>query len=713
MANPEKIMIVDDNPEMCEVVAECLKPLRHTVICATTGPQALDLIERKRFGVVVLDLLLPGSDGMEILRHIREQRPETEIIVLTAYASLETAIEALRLGAYDYVTKPFHPDTIRSTVRRAAEKHLLETRLTAICDLSREIVLSLDVHQVAQAVLDIVERVLEFEICSLYLVDEEQECLHRLAACGPGKEAAATLPLSEEDQLIVAAACSREPVCVPNVVGGPGCTGISGTSRSELAVPLKTNVRVIGVLNVESTRVNAFSQDDMRLVSTLAAQASVAIENARLYEQAQQEIAERKRAEAEVKRRNRELAALNKTGQAITSTLDLDEVLKLAMAEARAMLDAEGASVLLYDTTEDELVFAASAGLGSDVLVGTRMPATAGIAGWAMQKAQPVLVRDAQNDKRFYGRVDDLTGVTTHSLVAVPLTCKGQAIGVIEAINRTGRAFDEHDLELLGTLAGSAAIAIANARLYEAEREQRRLLEQSQAELVQSEKLAATGRLAASLAHEINNPLQAIHNSLQLMVTFSLEPDEQREYLQMANEEVRRLISMVTRTLDFARRPQRDLKPTDPNEVIEKVLALTKKYLQHRRVVLRRELCPDLPPVMAAPDELGQVFLNLVLNAVDAMPEGGELQVSSRLAEDGCLAMSFSDTGHGIHVEHVDHIFEPFFSTKDEGTGLGLSVSYNVIKRHKGEITLKSKAGEGATFTVWLPVLSEQEMLSE
>ena len=568
-------------------------------------------------------------------------------------------------------------------------------------------VLSLDVDQVANAVLDIVEQILEFETCGLHLIDEKRNELCRVAARSRAQEAASRLPLSGEQGIIVAAARGGKPLYVPDVQEAPGYAMGETASRSELAVPLKTSVRVIGVLNVESTEVDAFNQGDIRLLSTLAAQAAVAIENARLYEQAQQEIAERRRIEEEIKQRNRELAALNKTGRVITSTLDLDKVLTLAMAEARAMLDAEGASVLLYESADDELVFAATVGPGSEELVGTRMPATAGIAGWALQEAQPVLVRDAQSDPRFYDRIDRLTRLTTHSLLAVPLICKGKAIGVIEAINRTGRAFGEHDLHYLSTLAGSAAIAIENARLYEAEREQRRLLEQSQAQLVQSEKLAATGRMAASLAHEINNPLQAIHNSLQLMLTFPLEPDEQREYLQMANEEVKQLISMVTRTLDFARRPLRKIKPTKSNEVVEKVLALANKYLQHRHVTLRRDLAPDLPAVPAAPDELGQVFLNLVLNAVDAMPEGGTLSVSSRLANDGRVAISYSDTGHGIDPEHLGHIFEPFFSTKEEGTGLGLSVSYNVVQRHGGEITFQSRVGEGTTFTVWLPTLPE------
>ena len=128
---------------------------------------------------------------------------------------------------------------------------------------------------------------------------------------------------------------------------------------------------------------------------------------------------------------------------------------------------------------------------------------------------------------------------------------------------------------------------------------------------------------------------------------------------------------------------------------------------QHRQIKLQRDLSPDLPPIEAVPGELEQVFLNLVLNAVDAMPEGGSLHVSSCRTDDDRLAMAVSDTGTGILPEHMDRIFEPFFSTKEGGTGLGLSISYSVVERHGGDITVQSVVGEGTTFTVWLPALAE------
>ncbi|MEA3396628.1 MAG: GAF domain-containing protein, partial [Chloroflexota bacterium] len=593
-----------------------------------------------------------------------------------------------------------------------------------------------------------------------------------------------------------------------------------------------------------------------------------------------QDITARVRAEKEIKRHSRQLVALHKADLAIAANLDLHTVLTQVLNEAQALLSAEAASVLLPDSTGDKLIFTAVVGIGAEVLKGTHILADAGVAGWVMREAQPVLITDVQTDPRFYANIDVITGLTTRSLLAVPLLCKGKTLGVIEVINRENERFNEHDLDLLSTLAGSAVIAIENARLYEettrrlaetrvlqeimlasastlnfdqvltntlqaihrtlhieyldfvlpdeagarmvvhpsyigfipppegslhlpldgsvagrvyttgqpellddtdkipyyfkfkclsrelhsklavpvsvndrvvavlnaesphrgafgeddlrlfqaiaaqlgivmenarlyeTEREQRKLAERSWSQLVQSEKLAATGRLAASLAHEINNPLQAIHNSLQLLLSFSLEADEQHEYLQMADEEVARLIGMVTRILDFARRPQQELRPTNVNDVLEKVLTLSGKYLQHRRIVLRRDLSPDLPVILASPNELGQVFLNLVLNAMDAMPEGGTLRVASRMTEDGRLIMTISDTGHGISPEHLTRAFEPFFSTKEKGTGLGLFVSHNIVRRHGGEITVQSKVGAGTTFTVRLPAARDANGVS-
>ena len=852
MISAPRILIVDDDRDMCQLIRRSLAHLGCECKDAYDGWQALEQIETGQFDLVILDLMLPGPDGMEILRHIHQRQIETDVIVLTAYASLESAIEAIRMGAHDYITKPFSAVILHATVEQVLEKRQSEARLTAVYNLSREIVLFSDVKRIGEAVLTTIKQVLEFQTCSLGLIDEERNEIYWPVTCGSAH--VNRVSLDNGKGITAAAVQSGEPLYVPDVREDPRYIEMRKTTRSELAVPLEVQGRVIGVLNIESDKVDAFSPHDIKLLSILASQVAVAIENTRLHE--------------ERLRRTAELAALNRTGRILTSILDLDTVLALVMAQVRSVTGAEAASVLLHDADSNELVFAASSGPASEQLMGMRMPSDSGIAGWTMQKGQPVLVHDALADPRFYDQINARTNTVTRSLLAAPLIYKGSTIGVLEAINSAAGVFDENDLSLLATLADSAAIAIENARLheeaqrrlaeayvlrevmiagastldfdqvldrtiqaihrmldidylvfalpdesgehmvvhssligfaspshkylnmpmaesvcgrvyitgrselvddvsggahyfeetvglrsllsvpvrerdrviatlnvgdtragafdeddlrlfeaiaaqlsivmdnarlYEIEREQRKLMEQSRLQLIQSEKLAATGRLAASLAHEINNPLQAVYNSLQLMLSFPLEPDERQEYLQIASEEVKRLIGLVTRMLDFARRPRQKMELTDLNDVIEKVLTLTHKYMQHHHITLQRDLAPDLPAVLGNGDELGQVFLNILLNGVDAMPDGGTLYISSQHTADGQVTVAITDTGRGIPPDHLRQVFEPFFSTKEHGTGLGLSISYNIIKQHGGEITVQSTEGEGTTFTIWLP----------
>jgi GAF domain-containing protein len=241
--------------------------------------------------------MLPQLSGVQVLRYAREKQPETDIIVLTAFASLGTAIEALRQGAYDYVSKPFHLDDMRATVKRALEKQHMTKRLATIYDLNREMVFSLDRDQIVATVIDIVTRVLEFNICGLWLSDRERNELYCVAANGFEEQKTARFPLDSERGIIVAVARSGEMLYLPDTREDYRHIDMGTTSRSELAVPLQVKGRVVGVLNVESAEVNAFSPADFQLFSILATQAAVAIENAQLYEKAQQEIAELKRAE--------------------------------------------------------------------------------------------------------------------------------------------------------------------------------------------------------------------------------------------------------------------------------------------------------------------------------------------------------------------------------------------------------------------------------
>jgi len=257
----------------------------------------------------------------------------------------------------------------------------------------------------------------------------------------------------------------------------------------------------------------------------------------------------------------------------------------------------------------------------------------------------------------------------------------------------------------LGAVAATVSVMQDVTRLRELER---RRIEQI---LFDSEKLAATGRLAASIAHEINNPLEAIKNALYLLTNKISADDPNAKFLQIATKETDRVSRILRQMLGFYRAPK--MEPTDINRLIEESEALIEKHLKQNRVRIDNDLDPQLPLVIASADQLRQVLLNLMLNGQQAMPEGGTIFVSTRVSHgaDPEFLMSDSvhiqvrDTGKGIAEENLPHIFEPFFSTKDEkGTGLGLWVSQGIVQAHGGSIKLRSREGRGTVFSVALPI---------
>ena len=238
---------------------------------------------------------------------------------------------------------------------------------------------------------------------------------------------------------------------------------------------------------------------------------------------------------------------------------------------------------------------------------------------------------------------------------------------------------------------------------------ERRRLEQA---LFDSEKLAATGRLAASIAHEINNPLEAIQNALYLLVNTIPAEDPNAKFLNIAMKETERMSRILRQMLGFYR-PAASMSPTDLNALIEEAESLIAKRLRDRSVRVEKALDPTLPRVVASPDQMKQVILNLLLNAAEAMPQGGVITVRSQAHHDADAAflradavrILISDTGAGIAEEHLEHIFEPFFSTKGEkGTGLGLWVTSGIVQSHGGALQVRSRQGVGTTFSITLPI---------
>jgi two-component system NtrC family sensor kinase len=244
--------------------------------------------------------------------------------------------------------------------------------------------------------------------------------------------------------------------------------------------------------------------------------------------------------------------------------------------------------------------------------------------------------------------------------------------------------------------------------------EMERALRRTQEQLLQSEKLAAMGRLTSQIAHELNNPLYGIMNTLELLKTEISPQSKRRKVLEMALSETVRLSDMLRKMLSFSKPDQQEKQAVDLNMVLDEILLLHEKQLQENDIKIKTSFTEGIPKINASKDQLRQVFLNLVANARDAMPAGGTLSVTTA-ADNENVRIKIADNGIGIEEEHLKKIFDSFFTTKDsvKGVGLGLSVCYGFIKDHGGDIDVKSKVDSGTTFTITFPIFKESAEKNE
>ncbi len=568
-----------------------------------------------------------------------------------------------------------------------------------LLEVSETLLSEIDIERLYKLILEIVQRETDADVVSLMLRADSAQELCVQAAIGLPEEVIGYTKTKVGEGIAGWVAQHGKPLLLTD--GALVDPGIREAMQREdvasaLCLPLKIKGRVIGVLNASKTTPESpFNYRDLELLSILASQVAIAIENSRIHEA--------------TRRRTRQLAALNELSRVMISTLDLDEVLRLAMQGINKIISVEAGSLLLLDETTSELIFRMS--LHGDVqkFAPFKLQVGQGIAGWVVKEGKPLLVSDVNAEPRYYARVSEHLGLDCRSILCVPLVIRDHVIGAIELINKLGGEFTTEDLELLNSMAATVAIALENARLYTELAEFTRELERSQDQLIRAERLAATGKLAASLAHEINNPLQAIHNCLHLVMHKSaLAQSKRQEYLSMAQEEVERLIDLVQRMLNFYRPSKESAALIDIRAILEDVLSLAGKRLQHAKVVVHKDASSPLPPVKGLSNLLKQVFLNIIINAVEAMPEGGDLYIDAGWDDKREeLSINFTDTGDGIPIAELANIFDPFYTTKARGTGLGLSISHGIIERHGGRIDVKSDLGKGSTFTVRLPATSE------
>ncbi|MGC8872898.1 MAG: ATP-binding protein [Chloroflexia bacterium] len=408
----------------------------------------------------------------------------------------------------------------------------------------------------------------------------------------------------------------------------------------------------------------------------------------------------------ELKRQLQEREALLRVAHALARIGTGEELLSLIVCTAvESIRAAESGVIHLLAADGESLV---PVGVSQGTLPRTQranLRLGVGIAGVALLEGRTIRSDDVTRDPHY---VPSTSCPPYRSLLVAPMMLGGSRIGTLSLQSSRPAAFTERDEQLLAILAGQAAIVVENDRLLRELRQRLEELRQAQAWLVRSEKLAATGRLAASIAHEINNPLEGIKNFLAVLEERLAGDDANREIVRLIGVGFQRIQKTTQQLLSFSRKHEVARRPCSLREPIENALAMVQNRLAMHGIALEVGWEEPLPEVLVSPEQMEQVFLNLFLNAADAMEgQGGRLEVHG-WEEGGEVWVAVHDTGPGIPEEIRDKIFEPFVTTKEHSSGLGLWVTYGIVHEHGGRIDVESEAGKGTTFTVRLPALRTQ-----
>jgi signal transduction histidine kinase len=527
-------------------------------------------------------------------------------------------------------------------------------------------------------------RLMDASSCSVVLINPTTGLLEIEAAQGlPG--AAEGLKLRVGEGLTGWVAETGKPACLGDVTKDKRYIMLRPEVRSELAVPLEVGGKVRGVLNVDSDRLDAFTADDQELLESLAVQAARVIQNTWLYEQ--------------LRLKARLLESLASVSRTINSALNLDEVLQTITRDAAQLMQAKMCSLLMLDETRSWLDLRASHGAGDIYLRKPRLSVSESLLGAVVRRKKPVQVDNVQTSSG-YQNVEVARQEGLVSLLSVPLMFAGEAIGTLNIYTAGLYKFSNEEIRILVAFSELSAIAIEKARLYE------RLVD-AEEQMRQNEKLSALGLLAAEVAHEIRNPLtvmKMLYHSLDLKFPVK---DPRAQDARLMGEKIEHLNKIVERILDFARTTEPKLVPVDLNAVIGELSLLVRHKLANQGVTLVRKLQDDLPEVLGDAMQLEQAFLNLILNAAEAMPDGGSLTLVTRSDEDavgGVVVVEFTDTGEGMSEEQCSKAFRSVLNTtKAKGTGLGLAIVGRTIETHGGELDIKSELQRGTTIRLIFP----------
>ncbi len=648
--------------------------------------------------VLAVPLMREGNaiGGIAVGRAEPGSFPEAQLALLKTFADQAViAIENVRL---------FKELEARNRDLTEALEHQ-----TATSEILRVISSSpTDVQPVFEIIGERAEKLCEAQVSVVTRVEGEE--IHLAAAHGINVEATEAIRRYFPADVRTGSASSRafrdrSVVHIPDVLADSEYDAKhiarAGEWRGCLAVPMFREGQVIGTIFVAKSDPGRFGDSKVELLKTFADQAVIAIENVRLFKELEARTAELTRSVSELK-------ALGEVGQAVSSTLDLETVLRTIVSRATELAGMDGGSIWEYDEERQEFHLRATDRLPDelvDVLRATPIRKGEGALGKLAVTSEPVSIHDFADEKTYKSRLRNaLIRSGFHSVFAVPLLRENHLLGALAVNRKAAGEFDDALTELLKTFASQSALAIQNARLFREIEDKSRQLETASRH---------KSEFLANMSHELRTPLNAIIGFSEVLSErlFGDINDKQAEYLSDILESGKHLLSLINDILDLSKieAGRMELEPSEFNlpNAIDNTLTLVRERAQRRGIALGRSVDEGLGALRGDERKVKQVLLNLLSNALKFTPEGGRIDVRAALS-DGVAEISVTDTGVGIAPEDQDAVFEEFrqvgtAAKKVEGTGLGLAISRKFVELHGGRMWVQSEPGKGSTFTFTLP----------
>jgi len=577
-------------------------------------------------------------------------------------------------------------------------------RLAMLNEFSITVSSARSLDQIARRVFALLSRAFSTEFILLYLLSSDNRLLHEYRTVDG--DMISTLRSTQEHRIApllkgekkVRLGETNQEVSLPLYEG----------ANSGLYIPLRFREQTIGLLSMESASNNAFDPYAESLMVVIASHLASLADYTRL------------REEAEGRARNLEL--IHEVVQQVIGLTDSHTVAEITADLLARYFAYELAAVFIADD-QGSLTIGGFGGASQNVvkraMKSVEYPVIGGITGQVFETGEGIVVNDVLQDKRYH----PIKGWQAGSEMCVAIREGTNILGIIDVESSSRNAFTQNDYLALESLAGILASVITSADQYQRLQSTISQLRAMQVELhnrmeaqrsaenrlIQAAKLAAVGEMAAGIAHELNNPLTSVTGFSELVMETIPKQTEAFKDMELVIKEARRARDVVRRLLDFARQSESSFGHASLNEVVDDIVALSRHLIQTSGVELKVSLRPDLPWVSMDSNQIKQVLLNLVHNALQAMPSGGEMEIKTESVfrnERNGVIVSVRDTGVGIPPEEQARIFEPFYTTKGNqgGTGLGLSVTYGIITDHGGQIDVESQPQIGSTFTVWLPL---------